>query len=131
MRTRIILLGIVFVLALSVRADENEDGSKSVTLSMDHSFDSGKSYSSRGSITIQSLRSGAVSIQQNDISESEKDEIVKLCQEDKLYLIRAVSNGEAVTTFRSAIHACNLVDSGFSDLFTIQLDWRYELLRSC
>ena len=124
MRDKIALLGLVFV-ALSVRADENDDGSKSVTLSMDHSFDSGQSYSSRGSITIQSLRSGAVSIQQNEINEKEKDAIVKLCQEDKLYLIRAVSNGEPVTSYRSATHACNLVDSGLSDLFTIQLDWRY------
>ena len=125
MKSQMILLATILV-ALRVSAEDNEDGSKSVTLSMDHSFDSGKTYSSRGSITIHSLRSGAVSIQQNEISEIEKDAIVKLCQEDKLYLIRAVSSGEAVASFRSATHACNLVDSGLSDLFTIQLDWRYE-----
>merc|ERR1712083_551622 len=95
----------------------------------EHSFDSGKSYSNRGTITIHSLRSGAVSIQQDDLTEAEKELLEKLCVQDGLYLIRAVSNsGEAVTSYRSAHHACNLIDTGLSDLFTIQLDWRHKLV---
>ena len=118
------VISLIGLLGNFVHAEENEDGTKSVVLTMDHSFDSGKSFSSRGSITIHSLRSGAVSIQQNDLNESEKEAIVKLCQEDGLYMIRAVSNGDVISSFRSATHACNLVDTGLSDLFTIQLDWR-------
>ena len=38
------------------------------------------------------------------------------------------NSGEAVTSYRSAHHACNLIDTGLSDLFTIQLDWRHKLV---
>ena len=117
-----IFLNILFI--AFANGEEHEDGSKSVVLSIDHSVNSGKSFSSRGSITIHSLRSGAVSIQQNEITDLDKDAIVKLCQEDGLYLVRALSNGEPMTSFRSSAHACNLLNSGLSDLFTIQLDWR-------
>lgn len=125
---------ILFLLLLSfhqgytaVLDEANEEGG--VVLKMEHSFDGGKSYSNRGSVTIHSLRSGAVSIQQDDLTEAEKDKLEKLCDQDGLYLIRAVSNsGEAVTSYRSAHHACNLIDTGLSDLFTIQLDWRHKLV---
>jgi len=125
---------ILFLLLLSfhqgytaILDEANEEGG--VVLKMEHSFDGGKSYSNRGSVTIHSLRSGAVSIQQDDLTEAEKDKLEKLCDQDGLYLIRAVSNsGEAVTSYRSAHHACNLIDTGLSDLFTIQLDWRHKLV---
>jgi len=119
---------MIGLFAVLVVAEENEDGTKSVVLTMDQSFDSGKSFSNRGSITIHSLRSGAVSIQQNDLTESEKDAIVSLCHDDGLYLIRAVSNGDTISSFRSATHACNLIETGLSDLFTIQLDWRHKIV---
>jgi len=125
---------ILFLLLLSfhqgytaILDEANEEGG--VVLKMEHSFDGGKSYSNRGSVTIHSLRSGAVSIQQDDLTEAEKDKLEKLCDQDGLYLVRAVSNsGEAVTSYRSAHHACNLIDTGLSDLFTIQLDWRHKLV---
>jgi len=125
---------ILFLLLLSfhqgytaILDEANEEGG--VVLKMEHSFDGGKSYTNRGSVTIHSLRSGAVSIQQDDLTEAEKDKLEKLCDQDGLYLIRAVSNsGEAVTSYRSAHHACNLIDTGLSDLFTIQLDWRHKLV---
>jgi len=111
----------------TILEDANDEGG--VVLKMEHSFDGGKSYANRGSVTIHSLRSGAVSIQQDDLTEVEKDNLEKLCDQDGLYLVRAVSNsGEAVTSYRSAHHACNLIDTGLSDLFTIQLDWRHKLV---
>jgi len=128
MKTSQCVLSMVGLFAVLVVAEENEDGTKSVVLTMDQSFDSGKSFSNRGSITIHSLRSGAVSIQQNDLTESEKDAIVSLCHDDGLYLIRAVSNGDTISSFRSATHACNLIETGLSDLFTIQLDWRHKIV---
>jgi len=113
----------------AILEEPNDEGG--LVLKMEHSFDGGKSYTNRGSVTIHSLRSGAVSIQQDDLSEAEKDTLEKLCDQDGLYLVRAVSNnliGEAVTSYRSAHHACNLIDTGLSDLFTIQLDWRHKLV---
>ena len=111
----------------AILEEGNDEGG--LVLKMEHSFDGGKSYSNRGSVTIHSLRSGAVSIQQDDLSEAEKDTLEKLCDEDGLYLVRAVSNsGEAVTSYRSGHHACNLIDTGLSDLFTIQLDWRHKVV---
>merc|ERR1712086_1195854 len=59
-------LGIVVVLLLihhghSVLLEEgNDDNQGGVVLKMEHSFDNGKTYSNRGSVTIHSLRSGAV-----------------------------------------------------------------------
>ena len=66
MMTPQFVLSMIGLFVVSIFAEENEDGTKSVVLTMDQSFDSGKSFSNRGSITIHSLRSGAVSIQQND-----------------------------------------------------------------
>jgi len=125
---------IVFFLLLSfhhgysaIVEDANDEGG--IVLKMEHSLDGGKSYSNRGTITIHSLRSGAVSIQQDDLYEPEKELLEKLCDQDGLYLVRAVSNsGEAVTSYRSGHHACNLIDTGLSDLFTIQLDWRHKVV---
>ena len=65
---------ILFLLLLSfhqgytaILDEANEEGG--VVLKMEHSVDGGKSYSNRGSVTIHSLRSGAVSIQQDDLTE--------------------------------------------------------------
>ena len=65
---------ILFLLLLSfhqgytaILDEANEEGG--VVLKMEHSFDGGKSYTNRGSVTIHSLRSGAVSIQQDDLTE--------------------------------------------------------------
>lgn len=30
-------------------------------------------------------------------------------------------------SFRSAAHSCNLIESGLSDIFNIQLDWRHKI----
>ncbi len=107
----------------------SEDGQAGVTLKMEHSFDNGKTYSSRGSISIHSLRSGAVSIQQNDSTEEELQHLQQLCEDDGLYLVRAVStSGDSIASFRTAVHACNLIKSGLNDLFTVQLDWRHKLV---
>lgn len=104
-----------------------EEAQGSVSLKMEHSFDNGKTFSARGSINIASLRSGSVTVQQNDLSSGEKSALQKLCQNDGLYLVRAVANvGE--TSHKSAVHACSLVDSGLADLWTIQLDWRYKIV---
>lgn len=120
-------------LSLARSLDDNnvnlDEGQSGLTLKLDHSFDNGKTYSSRGTITIHSLRSGAVSIQQNDLSSDEKNALIKLCETDGLYLIRAVSHsGDSVTSYKSATHPCNLMDTGLADLFTIQLDWRHKLV---
>ena len=112
-------------------AEESEealDTSNAVVLKMDHSFDHGKTYSSRGSITIHSLRSGAVLIQQNDLTKESKAALEKLCEVDGLYLIRAVINQEAISSFRSAVHACNLMETGLADNFNVQLDWRHKIV---
>ena len=96
-----------------------------VVLKLEHSFDHGKTYSSRGSITIHSLRSGTVSIQQNELNSEEKSALQELCDIDGLYLVRAATNN--LESFRSAAHSCNLIETGLSDIFNIQLDWRHKI----
>ena len=98
-----------------------------VVLKLEHSFDHGKTYSSRGSITIHSLRSGTVSIQQNELNSEEKSELQNLCDIDGLYLVRAATVINNLESFRSAAHSCNLIESGLSDIFNIQLDWRHKI----
>ena len=107
----------------SANLDESEEA---LTLKMEHSFDNGKTFSPRGTISIHSLKSGSVSIQQNDLSQEERNSIEKLCEHDQLYLLRS-SQADSLT-LKSAVHGCNLVRSGLSDLFNIQLDWRSKIV---
>ena len=86
-----------------------------VVLKLEHSFDHGKTYSSRGSITIHSLRSGTVSIQQNELNSEEKSELQNLCDIDGLYLVRAATVINNLESFRSAAHSCNLIESDLSN----------------
>ena len=101
---RLLIPFVLFFLKFA-SADDNDDGLGTDTLSavvlkMEQSFDHGKSYSSRGSITIQSLKSGSVSIQQSDLSDQDKSALQRLCEVDGLYLIRAVSNQEPMGSYR-------------------------------
>ena len=59
----------------TILEDANDEGG--VVLKMEHSFDGGKSYANRGSVTIHSLRSGAVSIQQDDLTEVRRNSCKK------------------------------------------------------
>lgn len=126
-------LGILCLLFCHCAAQEevlNDDSQTTGgTLMIEHSFDSGKSFTPRGSITIHSLRSGSVTVQQNDLKQSEKDALQALCDAGNLYLLRIINSlSEGSTSFRSATDACNLINTGLADLFTIQLDWRQKLV---
>ena len=59
----------------SILEEANDDNQGGLVLKMEHSFDNGKSYSNRGTVTFHSLRSGAVSIQQEDHSLCTKKEV--------------------------------------------------------
>jgi len=123
-----LLINISSIKGEEILNDESLDTTGGgVVLKLEHSFDHGKTYSSRGSITIHSLRSGTVSIQQNELNSEEKSELQNLCDIDGLYLVRAATVINNLESFRSAAHSCNLIESGLSDIFNIQLDWRHKI----
>jgi hypothetical protein len=138
MKTLVIIFLSVTFSAINVFANTFEDNiaidelpvsnSGGATIKLEHSFDNGRTYTSRGSITILSFRSGAASIESNDLSQKDKDALQSLCDEDGLYLVRAIMTGEAVSSYRTAAHACNLIDTGLSDIFSVQLDWRHKVV---
>jgi len=119
------------VVADNAAADGTGEGGSSnmgqISLSVDHSLDEGLTFSSRGMLVIQSLRSGSAwmdSTLMPTFTSSQKESLRKLCRNDGLYSLRLTSPDEPEVVHRTAVHACNLVDSGLSDIFTVHLDWR-------
>ncbi len=71
--------------------------SSDYVMKMEHSFDNGRSFSSRGSLTIHSMRSGAASTESGQLRDDELRSLQKLCDEDGLYLVRLISTGEVAS----------------------------------
>ena len=98
-------------------------------LELEHSFDSGVSWSGRGSITVTSTRTGAASQDQPSLSQEQKTSLAELCEAGGLYLIRARAHQGANTlpTMSSFTSACSLIRSGMVDAITLNMDWRGKL----
>ena len=99
-------------------------------LQLEHSFDSGASWSGRGVITVSSTRTGAASQDQPSLSQDQKAGLAGLCQEGGLYLLRArvTQGGHSLPTLSSFTSACSLVKSGMVDSITLNMDWRGKLV---
>lgn len=119
--------------AESSNADIDATNSGQLSLQVDHSLDDGYTFSTRGNLLIHSLRSGSASMDtsggdgdESSVSEEQKESLRKLCDRDDLYLLRLI--GQDGSTHRTATHACNLVNSGLSEVFTVHLDWRNKVV---
>jgi len=113
--------------------DIDPTSSGQLSLQVDHSLDDGYTFSNRGNLLIHSLRSGSASMdtsgadgEESFVSSDQKDILRKLCERDGLYLLRLI--GQDGSIHRTATHACNLVTSGLSEVFTVHLDWRNKVV---
>merc|ERR1712141_577667 len=111
----------------SLNSDIEAANTGPVSLQVDHSLDDGYTFSTRGNLLIHSLRSGSASMDtsvadgdESFVSEEQKDDLRKLCDRDGLYLLRLI--GQDGSMHRTATHACNLVNSGLSEVFIVHLD---------
>lgn len=81
-------------------------------------------FTDRGAITIQSIRTGAVSLQQVALSAFDRQKLKHLAEEDGLYRLNATVrtvDGKEIS-FLTFVKACSLVESGLSDILTVSLD---------
>merc|ERR1711971_184203 len=87
-------------------------------------------WSERGSVAVQSTRSGSASVEQASLESDQVDALSSLCQnggrEGGLYMVKASQSGGP--TLRSYTAACGLLESGLQDTLTLQLDWRGKLV---
>jgi len=140
--SKILVVLYIYSSILDVKADSFSENSNpdidstsfgQLSLQVDHSLDDGYTFSSRGNLLIHSLRSGSATMDtsgadgdESFVSPDQKDLLRKLCDNDDLYLLRLI--GQDGSIHRTATHACNLVTSGLSELFTVHLDWRNKVV---
>ena len=106
-----------------------QDVEGELQLELEHSFDSGASWTGRGVITVTSTRTGAASQDQPSLSQQQKTGLAELCEAGGLYLVRAraLQGGNTLPTMSSFTSACSLIRSGMVDSITLNMDWRGKL----
>lgn len=100
------------------------DGHLSIRLQ--HSFEQVKEpqFFDRGTVNIQSIRAGAVTLQQGPLSVEDKQKLKAVAEKDGLYRLRAFvqdMDGKE-TSFLTFVKACSLAVSHLSDVLTVSLD---------
>ena len=115
----------------------SSSGSGEMSLSVSHSLDQGANWGLRGRIVVPSARgasSGTAPTMEAaaDDTTDVLDRLKELCEADAMYMLRVTSEdgaaAAAVTRTETATHACNLVESGMRDVFTVHLDWRNKVV---
>ena len=103
-----------------------------VVLELEHSLDTGRTWSARGKVTVTSSRSGGSGggNDQLPLTGEQKERLRSLCAEDGLYLVRAQvwQGGAALGLMRSFTSSCSLVTSGMVDTLTLNTDHKGKVL---
>ena len=107
-----------------------------MSLSVTHSLDQGANWGLRGKIVVPSARASSgnaptMEAAADDAATNVLDRLKELCEADAMYMLRVTSEdgaAAAVTRTETATHACNLVESGMRDVFTVHLDWRNKVV---
>ncbi|KAK3756624.1 hypothetical protein RRG08_045135 [Elysia crispata] len=125
----LICLNCVFT--AGVVLDDEFEGSR--TLSLEHSFSSGKSeFTRRGTVVIQSLKGNKAQFTPaSSLSEEEIDSLKELAKHDGLYRVRIPlkdGSGDIPAFVSSATRACAIVESGLHDEITVNFDQSGEVL---
>jgi len=117
---------------------ETDSSLAPLVLAVEHSLDGGRTFSLRGSLAVQSVRSGSATFRQEPLSDAEQKKLQTLCSEGNgLYLLRAApessSSSPSDTSEESYYHravgdACSLLQGGLTDVITLHLDWRSQLV---
>jgi len=132
----LIASGIQTIHSDSLAGDGGQDSvvipssSGEMSLSVSHSLDQGASWSQRGTIFVPSSRAGSGSNPSMESGDEDvMDRLKELCESDSMYMLRVTSeDGGVPSRTETATHACNLVESGMRDVFTVHLDWRNKVV---
>ena len=110
------------------RAEQEMEGD--ILLHVQHSFDLGKTWQDRGTVNIHNTRTGASSHDQDPLLPEQKAALQAQCDVDGLYLVKITEqkSGSEVGQHRSYTSACSLLEAGLMDVFTLNMDWRGNLM---
>ena len=133
-----LLPGILFsaLVALSLAQPEDlEDVATTgaLNLALEHSLDGGATFSPRGSISVETSRSGSVALNSDDQREVDAGtvaQISKLCASSGIYLlkVRAQRQGGEPATHRTVADPCMLVENRLSDVIVLHVDWKLQMV---
>ncbi|XP_034239956.1 ER membrane protein complex subunit 10 isoform X2 [Thrips palmi] len=117
-----VLLSICSTLVLGDRYDFEIDGT--IIVRLRHYLSDDGNPEDRGNLTIQSIRTGSVALSQAIIKPHHLTRLKALAKNDQLYRMQAtvVTSSNKVVEFLTFMKACALVESGFSDVLTVNLD---------
>lgn len=122
----------LFLLGIAVISGSEVEDDGSFLLQLEHSFDEGRTFEARGTVTVHSLRSSSASssssIDQDALSDDQRNKMEKLCDNGGLYMLKIHSSHAPAPPHRTVTDACTLIQSGLKDLLTIHLDWRSQIV---
>jgi len=120
------LIAVLLLSAFTISlADSDVEGE--ILLDLEHSLDDGKTWQSRGHLSVSGGRS---TNDQNQLDDTQKQALRNQCAKGGLYLIKShvQQGGQSLGVMRSYSSACSLVDSGMVDTITLQTDHRGRVL---
>lgn len=97
-----------------------------LSIKLQHAFDQVQEpqFFDRGTVQIQSIRTGAVTLQHPSLSADDKHRLMDIAERDGLYRLRAfvrTLDGKE-SSFLTFVKACSIVESHLSDILTVSLD---------
>ena len=129
-----ILLSALVALSLAQPEDlEDVATTGALNLALEHSLDGGATFSPRGSISVETSRSGSVALNSDDQREVDAGTVAqlgKLCASSGLYLlkVRAQRQGGEPVTHRTVADPCVLVENRLSDVIVLHVDWKLQMV---
>ena len=129
-----ILLSALVALSLAQPEDlEDVATTGALNLALEHSLDGGATFSPRGSISVETSRSGSVALNSDDQREVDAGTLAqlgKLCASSGLYLlkVRAQRQGGEPVTHRTVADPCTLVENRLSDVIVLHVDWKLQMV---
>jgi hypothetical protein len=81
-------------------------------------------FTSRGNITVNSINTGDININQKELNAKERNELIELAHSGSFYRVKAevITSDGIKTTFLTSLKACHLLQSQLHDSFTLSLD---------
>jgi len=124
MDSRFLIICTLLAVLHGVKSDVEYDRQLSITLN--HALDSSNPdvFTHRGLLQVRSTASGLNTLSQKALAEDERKLIKRLLREDSIYRVEAIcrSSSGSETTFHTFLKGESMLQSGLSDIVTINLD---------
>jgi len=127
------LFGLMyFITCTTSTLAQNYDFDSHVSIQLYHALDANNqdSFTSRGNISVLSINTGELVVNQKEMSQKEIQLIADLAKKNKFYRLKAdvVGSDGIKTTFLTSSKACHLIISQLHDLLTISFDHNSAVL---